>query len=133
MKRGRDLGGADRYKHPQKWIDHIVATDPALSNVRLLFRPRYSGRLRVYGTARLEELGLPGYTRIGRSSLVSRRELVDTILHEETHHQPWQRAQSRSPRAWIKIADEFAEELYVRHVAFRFLRLQDYLGSRGRK
>jgi hypothetical protein len=66
-------------------------------------------------------------TRIGRGSLVSRRELLDTIIHEETHHRLWRRAQAGSVRAWNKIVDLAAEEAYAENVAYRFLRLQDYL------
>jgi hypothetical protein len=64
---------------------------------------------------------------------VSRRELLDTIIHEETHHRLWQRAQSGSLRAWNTIADIDVEEAYVEDVAYRFLRLQDYLKSQGKK
>ncbi|MCX8138757.1 MAG: hypothetical protein N3E46_03640, partial [Gemmataceae bacterium] len=66
-------------------------------------------------------------------SLVSRRELLDTIIHEETHHRLWRRAQRGSARAWNKIADIDVEETYVEEVAYRFLRLQDYLKSIGKK
>ena len=128
-----DFSGGGRYCHPQAWIDNVVESDPALSKVKLSYPPRYSGRLQVYGQAKLEEPGLPGYTTIGRSSLVSRRELVDTIIHEETHHRLWQRAQVGSIRAWNRIADPIVEEAYVEKVAYRFLRLQDYLKSTDRK
>jgi hypothetical protein len=130
---GPDLSGGGRYRHPQAWIDHIIETDPALSNVELSYAPRYSGRLLAYGQASLEETGLPGYTSIGRPSLASRRELLDTIIHEEVHHRLWQRMQGGGVRAWNKIADPVLEEAYVEDVAYRFLRLQDYLKSIGKK
>jgi hypothetical protein len=83
--------------------------------------------------AMLEEPGVPGSTSIGRPSLVSRRELIDTIIHEETHHRLWQRAQAGSIRAWNKIADPVVEEAFVEEVAYRFLRLQDSLKAVGKK
>ena len=128
-----DFSGGARYKHPQAWIDLIVETDPALANVRLSYPPQYLSRLKSYGRATLEEPGLPGHTSIGRPSLVSRRELVDTIIHEEVHHRLWRKAMDGSRRAWAKIADLAVEEQYVEEVTFRFLRLQDYLKSTGKK
>jgi hypothetical protein len=132
LGRGRSPGGK-RYQNPQAWIDHVIATDPALSGVRLSSHPRYSGPLTAHGQATLEEPGVPGYTSIGRPSLSSRREPLDTIIHEETHHRLWKRAQAGGVRAWDTIADIDVEEAYVEEVAFRFLRLQDHLKSTGRK
>ena len=100
---------------------------------QLSYPPRYASRLQSYGMATLEEPGLPGCTTVGRPSLVSRRELLDTIIHEETHHRLWKRAQRGCARATTKIADPALEEGYVEEVAHRFLRLQDYLKSIGRK
>jgi len=133
VRSGFDLSGGGRYRNPQAWIDSIIETDPALSNVELSYRPRYSGRLKVFGRATLEEPGVPGYTAIGRTSLVSRRELLDTIIHEEIHHRLWKRAQGGSLKAWNKIADLAIEETYVEAVAYRFLRLQDYLKFTAKK
>ena len=133
MKREPDLSGGGRYRHSQAWIDRVVKTDPALSNVKLSYRPCYSGRLKCYGMATLEEPGVPGFTSIGRPSLASRRELVDTIIHEETHHRLWHRSQAGSLRAWSKIADPVAEEAYVEEVVYRFLRLQDHLRFIGKR
>jgi hypothetical protein len=128
-----DFSGGARYKHPQAWIDLIVETDPALANVKLSYHPQYASRLKSYGRATLEEPGMPGKTSIGRQSLVSRRELVDTIIHEEVHHRLWRKAMDGNRRAWAKIADLAVEEQYVEEVTFRFLRLQDYLKSTGKK
>ena len=125
LTRGRDFGGGGRYRTPPAWIDRVIATDPALSGVRLSYQPRYLGRLEAHGQATLEEPGVPGYTSIGRPSLSSRKELLDTIIHEETHHRLWRRARAGSLRAWDKIADIDLEEDYVEGVAVRFLRLQD--------
>lgn len=133
MSRAPNFGGGRRYQHPQAWIDHVVQTDPALSNVRLSYPPRFSRRLKDYGTARRAEPGLPGYIKIGRASLVSRRDLLDTIIHEETHHRLWQRVQAGSVRAARRMANLMAEEAYVAEVAYRFLRLQDYVWSVRRK
>ena len=133
MKGEPDLSAGGRYEHPQAWIDHIIETDSVLSNVELSYPPRFSGRLKSYGMATLEEPNVPGYTSIGRPSLVSRREMLNTIIHEETHHRLWRRAQRGSVTAWNKIADPDREEIYVHAVANRFLRLQDYLKSIGKK
>ena len=133
MKGGQDLRGGGRYRNPQAWIDSVVQTDPVLSNVALSYPPRYSGRLKAYGQATLAEPAVPGCTIIGRRSLVSRRELLDTIIHEETHHRLWQRALGGSIRAWNRIADIDMEEAHVDDVVSRFLRLQDYLKSVGKK
>jgi hypothetical protein len=128
-----DFSGGARYKHPQAWIDLIVETDPALANVRLSYPPQYASRLKAYGRVTLEESGLPGHTSIGRPSLVSRRELVDTIIHEEMHHRLWRRAMNGSRSAWRNIADLAVEEDYVEEVTRRFLSLQDHLQSTGKK
>ncbi len=125
MTRRRHLKGGGRYRNPQAWIDHIIATDPALRNVRLTYPPRYSGRLKDYGQARLAIPTRPGYTAIGRASLISRRELLDTIIHEELHHRLERRAQARSLRAWRKTADPVQEEAYVEFIVYRFLRFQN--------
>ena len=133
MKRGRAPGSGGRYRNPQAWIDRVIETDPALSRVTLSYHPRYSGRLKAHGQATLEEPGVPGYTSIGRPSLSSRRELLDTIIHEETHHRLWRRVQAGSIRARTMIADIDVEESYVEEVASRFVRLQDHLKSTGKK
>jgi hypothetical protein len=133
LKRGRAPGSGGRYRNPQAWIDRVIETDPALSRVTLSYHPRYSGRLEAHGQATLEEPGVPGYTSIGRPSLSSRRELLDTIIHEETHHRLWRRAQAGSIRARTMIADIDVEESYVEAVASRFVRLQDHLKSTGKK
>ena len=119
-----------RYRNPQTWIDRIIETDPAFANVRLTYKPRYSGRLQAYGRANLASPGCIGSTTIGRLSLVSRRELVDTIIHEELHHRLWKRALNGSPRAQDKIGDLEREEWYVTQTALRFLILH---GFRKRK
>jgi hypothetical protein len=133
LARGRHFGGGGRYRNPQAWIDHVIETDSALSGVALSFHPRYSGRLEACGQATLVGPGAAGSTTIGRPSLASRRELLDTIIHEETHHRLWRRAQAGGARAWNKIADIDVEEAYVEAVAFRFLSLQDHLKSTGKK
>lgn len=128
-----DFSGGARYRHPQAWIDLVVDTDPALAHVKLSYPPRYASRLKAYGRATLEEPGLPGYTSIGRPSLISRRELLDTIIHEEVHHRLWRRALAGNSKAWDKIADLEVEEDYVEEVTRRFLRFQDHLISTGKK
>jgi len=60
LKGRLDLTGGGRYKHPQAWIDQVVESDPALSGVRLSYPPRYSGRLKAFGQATLEEPGVRG-------------------------------------------------------------------------
>jgi hypothetical protein len=84
-------GGA-RYRYPQAWIDYVISKDPALKNVRLSYTPRFSSRLKIFGRATLPDKGVAGNTLIGRRSLASRAELIDTIIHEELHHRIWKRA-----------------------------------------
>jgi hypothetical protein len=116
--------GGGRYRRPQAWIDHVIATDPALRRVRLAAQPRFSSRLRVYGRAALAQPSIPAGTAIGRKSLVSRRELLDTIIHEELHHRLHERACCGSDIALRRVADRDLEEEYVREAAARFLRLR---------
>lgn len=128
-KSGVDLGGAGRYKRPQAWIDRIVDEDVA--NVRLSHPPRYSGRLRDYGQATLDTPGMPGSgrTTIGRPSLRSRKEMIDTIIHEETHHRLWARFLRGSKRAENLIDDIDIEEAYCEAVARRFLRMKGLISD----
>jgi hypothetical protein len=133
LKSGPYLGGGGRYRNPQAWIDHVIENEPALSNVELSYPPRYAGRLQAHGQATLEEPGVPGHTSVGRLSLASRRELLDSFIHEETHHRLWRRAQGGSVRAWNEITDIDVEEAYVEAVAWRFLRLQDFLKFIGKR
>src|SRR5262245_5904799 len=119
MRRSRT--GSGRYEHPQAWIDHVVATDPVLWHVRLTCRPRYPGRLLMFGQATHARYGRPALTTIGRRSLVSRGELLDTIIHEELHHRLWRRAQRGCTKAVNLVLDLENEEDYVIAVAQRFL------------
>jgi hypothetical protein len=63
----------------------------------------------------------PGRTFVCRSSQVSRRELLDTIIHEELHHRLWERAIGGNARALQRIASPDLEETYVRQATQRFL------------
>ena len=114
-------GGA-RYRHPQAWIDKVVAQDPMLKNVRLSYPPRYSSRLKFFGSAKRTVSGIGGKTLIGRKSLVSRGELIDTIIHEELHHRIWKRAMRRREKDMIKIGDRTIEEAHVVAATSRFMR-----------
>ncbi|HUT92889.1 MAG TPA: hypothetical protein VMY37_25575, partial [Thermoguttaceae bacterium] len=119
-----DFSGAGRYRNPQAWIDSVIDED--IANVSLSHRPRYNGRLKDFGQATLDTPGLPGSgrTTIGRPSLRSRTEMVDTIIHEETHHRLWERFLRGSKKAESLIADIDIEETYVDAVAKRFLRMK---------
>jgi hypothetical protein len=100
----------------------VIRTDAAFANVKLVYRPRYSGRLRVFGRAIFAEFGLLGYTTIGRRSLISRAELIDTIIHEEVHHRLWLRGKRGAAAALRLLSDPSAEEDYVEAIASRFLK-----------
>ena len=116
-------GGA-RYRHPQAWIDKVVAEDSMLKNVRLSYVPRYSGRLKFFGSAKRTISGIGGNTLIGRKSLVSRAELIDTIIHEELHHRVWKRAMRGREKDMIRIGDRTIEEPYVEAATSRFMRME---------
>ena len=105
-------GGA-RYRNPQAWINKVIAQDTMLKNVRLSYAPRYSSRLTFFGSAKRTLSGIGGNTLIGRKSLVSRGELIDTIIHEELHHRIWKRALRGREKDMIRIGDRTVEEAYV--------------------
>ncbi|MCP3143129.1 RHS repeat-associated core domain-containing protein [Pyxidicoccus xibeiensis] len=57
-----------------------------LPNLRLTFYPRFNPLLSRFGIS-LKDTG----TQIGPHAFKSRRELIDTIVHEELHHRWWSR------------------------------------------
>jgi hypothetical protein len=119
-----DFRGGARYRNPQAWIDKVVSQDPTLQNVRLSFPPSYSSILRFFGSAKRTITGIGAKTLIGRTSLVSRVELIDTIIHEELHHRIWKRAIRGREKDIMKIGDRTLEEAYVVVAAARFMRMK---------
>jgi hypothetical protein len=119
-----DLKGGARYRNPQAWINKVVDQNTILKNVRLSFRPRYSSRLRHFGLAIRTLSGFDDRTLVGRKSLVSRAELIDTIIHEELHHRIWKRAIRGREKDMIRIGDRTIEEVYVVAAASRFTRMK---------
>jgi predicted SprT family Zn-dependent metalloprotease len=120
FRRGR------RYRNPQAWIDYVVRNEAALQNVALSHHPRYSARLRAFGMAVLDEESRLGKTLIGKSSLASRLELIDTIIHEELHHRIWKRALRGRQKDIIRTRDLDLEESYVELVTARFMRTKGF-------
>jgi len=88
----------------------------------LSFPPRFSARLKFFGQATLQEKGISGKTLIGRRSLASKAELIDTIIHEELHHRIWKRAARGRKKDMMRIEDEQLEEAYVELISARFMR-----------
>jgi len=119
-----NFSGGARYRNPQAWIDKIVSQDAALKNVRISHPPKYSSQLRHFGLAIRTPSGLGAKTLIGRKSLVSRAELIDTIIHEELHHRIWKRAMRGREKDMMRIRDRTIEEPFVVAAASRFLRLK---------
>jgi hypothetical protein len=121
-----DFSGGRRYANPQGWIDYVVANDAALQNVVFSCPLRYSSRLKAFGMAVLGERGKSGKTLVGRSSLASRVELIDTLIHEELHHRIWKRALRGREQDIIRISDLALEESHVEAVTARFMRTKGF-------
>jgi len=119
-----NFSGGARYRNPQAWIDKIVSQDAALKNVRISHPPKYSSQLRHFGLAIRTPSGLGAKTLIGRKSLVSRAELIDTIIHEGLHHRIWKSAMRGREKDMMRIRDRTIEEPFVVAAASRFLRLK---------
>src|SRR6266852_2891373 len=119
-----DFKGGGRYRNPKAWINRVVARDAIFKNVRLSYPPQYSSRLRHFGVAIRTVSGLGAKTLIGRKSLVSRAELIDTIIHEELHHRIWKRAMRGREKDMIRIGDRTIEEAYVVAATSRFMRMK---------
>jgi len=68
--------------------------------------------------------GFDDRTLVGRKSLVSRAELIDTIIHEELHYRIWKRAIRGRKKDMIRIGDRTIEEVYVVAAASRFTRMK---------
>lgn len=125
----------NRVFRPQLWIDYVIRTDRRLAGVRLSHHPHYDAAMDAAGEALIPSLYPPGEvgTRIGPSSRITTRELVDTIIHEELHHRVDQRRlRGNDPYPLADDAAWDAEELYVRRATARFLQFQNYLRSIGR-
>ena len=120
-----DFKGGARYRNPQAWINKVIDQNTILKNVRLSYRPRYSSRLRHFGLAIRTPSGFDDRTLVGRKSLVSRAELIDTIIHEELHHRIWKRAIRGREKDMIRIEDRTIEEAYVVAAASRFTRMKE--------
>jgi RHS repeat-associated protein len=88
-------------RYPQKYhpdLSHVTGkaahgrnqaiesvTRNELSGVRLTFKPQYNPFIRTGIAAK--NVG----TQIGKNSFASRKELINTIIHEELHHRWWSR------------------------------------------
>jgi hypothetical protein len=102
----------------------VVANDDALQNVVFSFPPGYSSSLKAFGMAILAEKDRPGKTLVGRRSLASRAELIDTLIHEEVHHRIWKRALELRVKDIIRTRNLELEERYVELVTARFMRMK---------
>jgi len=98
-----------------------ILNDPALQNVDLTFKPIYDPDLEVFG----RKMGKPGrIVLIGPKSFVSRREVIDTIIHEEVHVRLDYRNTGNSMRAKSKTCNRFCEDNYCRRIAERFTQMK---------
>jgi len=85
-------GVPDEFLTPQGLIDDIVSNE--LRGMRLTLPPEYNPNLpfQEYGSSLKNVPTRPGYTQIGPRALVDgRKEIVNTIVHEELHHRIWAR------------------------------------------
>ncbi len=121
-----NFSGGARYRNPQAWIDKIVSQNAALKNVRLSHPPKYSSQLSHFGLAIRTPSGSGARTLIGRKSLVSRAELIDTIIHEELHHRIWKRAMRGLEKDMMRIGNRTIEEAYVEAATNRFMRMKGF-------
>ena len=95
--------------------------DPTLYKVRLTTMPIFSPFLETLG--RVTGRGLNTAVEIGPAAFSSRQNLIETIIHEETHIRLDLRSIRGSLKA-TKIQSELdTEEFYVESVAQRFWRM----------
>ncbi len=111
-------------------LDHIVQTDPALSNVRLSARPQISIDLPdgTIGRSRQaydwETNIFTDISEIGPGAFRNRNSLIGTIAHEETHLRFGHKLKQGNER-YLRMDSLGVEEDYVRRVEARFLRMQE--------
>jgi RHS repeat-associated protein len=67
-----------------RWIDTTIRND--LPNIRFTHVPRYNPYLEPIGIAQRGS-----GTQIGKGAFTTKRNLIDTLIHEELHHRWWAR------------------------------------------
>jgi hypothetical protein len=112
----------------QDVLDHVVATDPALQNVRLSVAPTYTPYLgeNVLGQA-TRDTAIDMQNEVSSLAFQNRSSLVGTIVHEEMHLRIFQGAAEGNAN-YINLLQSGADEAYVQAVEARFLRLQNAAG-----
>lgn len=94
--------------------------DPALYGVRLTKTPTFNPSLAENGLTR--GVGNGASVEIGLAAFSSRQNLIETIVHEETHIRLELRTMRGSHRSDLNQSSRFTVEAYVERVAERFRR-----------
>jgi hypothetical protein len=112
----------------QDVLNHVVANDAALQNVRLSVAPTFTPYLgeNVLGQA-TRYTAIDMENQISSLAFRSRSDLIGTIAHEEMHLRIFQGAAEGNTR-YMNLLNSGADEAYVRAVEARFLRLQNAAG-----
>lgn len=117
-----------RYKYPvtQQQIDSIIQNE--LSGIRFTAKPTYNGRI---GTPGLTKIGYnndgtkyAGPIYIGKQSSESKRELIDTLVHEELEARIWLNKYG-SEKYWaLNDADDDKRHEYIYRVVDKFIKIK---------
>lgn len=94
--------------------------DPALYGTRLTTTPTFNPALADNGLTIGKGLG--ARVQIGPSAFSSRQQLIETIIHEETHIRLDLRTAAGSYRSGLIQSSRALEEDYVESVAQRYFR-----------
>lgn len=117
-----------KYKYPvtQQQIDSIIQNE--LSGIRFTAKPTYNGRI---GTPGLTKIGYnsdgtkyAGPIYIGKQSSESKRELIDTLVHEELEARIWLNRHG-SEKYWaLNDADDDKRHEYIYRVVDKFIKIK---------
>ena len=115
-------GAAGDFLVPGEGTLQAALQDPAMYGTRLTTMPTFNPTLTDLGVTRGS--GLNASVEIGPAAFSSRENLIQTIIHEETHIRLDLRAAQGSQRAIGIQSDLFnLEEPYVESVAQRYWRM----------
>jgi RHS repeat-associated protein len=122
MVRFSRVGGADGdFLAPNEETLQAALRDPAMYGTRLTTTPIFNSALDPMG--QVTGRGLNASVKIGPNAFGSRADLIQTIIHEETHIRLDLRAAQNSQRAIGIQSSLGSEESYVEGVAQRYWRM----------
>lgn len=115
--------------HPVEQKDITSLLDNELSRVQFSAKPVINNRISSYGktTVGYNEAGDKTIVKveIGKQRLPGRRELADTLLHEELEARIWLNKHSREQYyEFNESKDETEKHAYIQKVVDRFIRLK---------